>query len=81
MKKGEHQVAIYQLSKALGLADALSTQHLVAQIRIWLAPLLPAQEARLRLDEARAIIEGSQRKILLAEIEAAEQKIELDVRL
>lgn len=80
IKKGDIPIAIYRLAKAIGLVDALGTHHLAAQIRIWLAPLLPAQEARLRLDEARAIIEGSQRKRLLAEIEAVEERIELEMR-
>ncbi len=51
-------------------ADALGTRHLAAQIRLWLAPLLPPAEARARLAEARAIAEQGGRRRLLAEIDA-----------
>lgn len=63
--------AIYLLSKALGQADALGTLHLAAQIRIWLAPLLPPDEARSRLDEARRFAAGSGRMRLLQEVNQA----------
>jgi len=71
-KRGETSVAIHRLSTALAQADSLHTNHLAAQIRIWLAPLLPRDEARARLLEARAIAEGGGRKKLLDEIEKLE---------
>jgi tetratricopeptide (TPR) repeat protein len=72
-KRGETSVAIHRLSTALAQADSLHTNHLAAQIRIWLVPLLPRDEGRMRLNEARAIAEGGGRKKLLEEIEALEK--------
>jgi tetratricopeptide (TPR) repeat protein len=66
-ERGETPLAIHRLSKALGLAEALGTRHLAAQIRLWLAPLLPVEEGRQRLAEARAIAESTGRKRLLDE--------------
>jgi hypothetical protein len=68
IQQGKIDLAIFHLSRALGLADALGTQHLAVQIRIWLAPLLPADEGRLHLQEARGIAESSGRLSLLEEI-------------
>jgi hypothetical protein len=56
-------------------ADALGTRHLAAQIRIWLAPLLPPAEARATLAEARALAESGNRARLLEEIAQLELKI------
>ena len=75
-RRGETALAIHRLSTALARAEALNLKHLSAQIRVWLAPLLPINEARTHLAEARSIAEGSGRKRLLAEIEAASQRIE-----
>ncbi|MGE5221257.1 MAG: ATP-binding protein [Omnitrophica WOR_2 bacterium] len=72
-KRGQFDLAIYRLSTALAQADLLGTRHLAAQIRIWLAPLLPPAEARLRLAEARAIAESGGRQRLLADIERLEK--------
>ena len=71
--RGEHSTAIHRLSTALAQADAVGTQHLAAQIRIWLAPLLPSDEARLRLAEARAIAQAGGRRKLLEQIEVVER--------
>ena len=71
-RRGEVVLAVYRLSTALARADALGTQHLAAQIRVWLAPLLPPDEARARLAEARAIAERGGRRRLLAEIAEVE---------
>ena len=71
-KRGETSVAIHRLSTALAQADSLHANHLAAQIRIWLAPLLPRDEAQMRLNEARAIAESGGRKRLLEEIEKLE---------
>jgi tetratricopeptide (TPR) repeat protein len=68
-KRGETALAIHRLSTALAQADSLGTLHLAAQVRIWLAPLLPARQARQLLAQARAIAEESGRKRLLEEIE------------
>lgn len=72
---GEEAVAIHRLSTALAQADGLGIQHLAAQIRLWLVPLLPPKEARLRLSEARAIAESSGRKRLLEEARKLEQQL------
>jgi tetratricopeptide (TPR) repeat protein len=75
-RRGETALAIHRLSTALARAEALNLKHLSAQIRVWLAPLLPGNEARAHLAEARSIAESSGRQRLLAEIEAASQRIE-----
>jgi hypothetical protein len=54
----------------------LGIRHLAAQIRIWLAPLLPAAEARATFAEARTFAESSGRKRLLAEIIEVEKMTE-----
>jgi DNA-binding SARP family transcriptional activator len=68
VRRGQTDLAIHRLSTALARADALGTQHLAAQIRLWLAPLLPPAEARAHLAEARAIAESGGRKRLLEEV-------------
>ncbi len=68
-QKGEAPLAIHRLSSALARADTLGIHHLAAQIRIWLAPLLPPAEARATLAQARAMAEEGGRKVLLHQIE------------
>jgi DNA-binding SARP family transcriptional activator len=75
IQAGQRETAIHRLSVALAEADALGTWHLGAQIRIWLAPLLPLEEARARLGEARSMAESSGRRRLLAEIRRLEKQI------
>ncbi|HEX8959359.1 MAG TPA: tetratricopeptide repeat protein, partial [Solirubrobacterales bacterium] len=72
-RRGETALAVHQLSTALARADSLGTRHLAAQIRIWLAPLLPPAQARTNLLEARAIAEVGNRRRLLAEVAELEQ--------
>jgi hypothetical protein len=74
-RRGQHDLAIHRLSTALAQADALGTLHLAAQIRLWLAQLLPSQEARRRLAEARLIAETSGRGRLLEEAHRLEMEI------
>jgi DNA-binding SARP family transcriptional activator len=69
-RRGESALAVQRLSDALARADALGLGHLAAQIRIWLAPLLPPAEARAILQEARALAERGSRARLLEQIEA-----------
>ncbi|HRE28751.1 MAG TPA: hypothetical protein PK954_19060, partial [Anaerolineales bacterium] len=52
-------------------ADAIGTQHLAAQIRVWLAPLLPWPEAEAHLERARLVAEAGGRRRLLEQIEMA----------
>jgi tetratricopeptide (TPR) repeat protein len=68
VQRGQKDLAIHHLSEALGLADSLGSRHLAAQIRLWLAPLLPPGPARIRLAEARAFAEATGRKRLLDEV-------------
>jgi len=74
IKRGQIALAIHRLSTALARADALGTRHLAAQIRIWLAPLLPPAEARATLAEARALAESGNRTRLLAQIDHLEKQ-------
>ncbi|GAB4578660.1 MAG: AAA family ATPase [Anaerolineales bacterium] len=67
-EQGKTTLAIHRLSSALARADSLGTQHLAAQIRLWLAPLLPPDERRATLAEAKAIAEEGGRKGLLKQL-------------
>ncbi len=74
-RRAETALAIHRLSTAL--AKALGLLHLAAQIRLWLAPLLPPAEARAQLAEARAIAESGGRKRLLEEANRLTQELNL----
>jgi hypothetical protein len=74
-ERGETALALHRLSTALAQADSLGTRHLAAQIRLWLAPLLPPAEARARLAEARAMAESGGRERLLAEAARLEESL------
>lgn len=67
-QRGQTTRAIHYLSTAMARADALGKLHLAAQIRVWLAPLLPSGEAREVLAQARTVAESGHRGRLLAEI-------------
>jgi predicted ATPase len=67
-RRGQETLAVHRLSAAQAQADGLGLPHMAAQIRIWLTPLLPPDEARATLAAARAISESGGRKRLLAEI-------------
>jgi hypothetical protein len=75
LRRDQTAIAISRLSAARAQADALGTRHLAAQVRIWLAPLLPPAEARAALAEARAIAESGGRRRLLEEIAQLEQAL------
>ena len=68
IRRGQVALAIHRLSSALAQTDALGFQHLGAQIRIWLAPLLPEPERSKTLADARWMTESSGRKFLLSQI-------------
>ena len=72
--RSQTTLAIHLLSTAQARADTLGTHHLAAQIRIWLAPLLPAEQARATLAEARALAENGGRRRLLADIVSLEEQ-------
>jgi hypothetical protein len=67
--------AVELLTSALEQAEALGTHHLAAQIRLWLVPLLPTDQARILLAEARSIAEKEGRQRLLAEATALESTL------
>jgi hypothetical protein len=75
LRRGQTALAIHRLSAALARADALGTRHLAAQVRVWLAPLLPSAEAQVALAEARAIAESGGRRRLIEEIERALESV------
>lgn len=75
IQRGQHELAIHHLSTALAHADALGTQHLAAQIRLWLSPLMPIAEALQNLAEARAIASSGGRRLLLDEINRLETSL------
>ncbi len=74
-RRGQTVLAIHHLSTALARADALGLQHLAAQIRLWLVPLLPPHEAQTRLAEAKAIVERGNRRRLMEEVRRLEEQI------
>ena len=75
LAQGDTTRAMHYLSTALARADAVGTRHLAARIRLWLVPLLPENEARIYLNEARAIAQNGRRQRLLDEIARLEHDI------
>jgi hypothetical protein len=73
--RGETALALYRFSAAMAQADALGTRHLAAQIRLWLAPRLPAAEGRARLAEVRVFAESAGRGRLLQAADALERQM------
>ena len=71
--RGQNDLAIHHLSTALARADALGTRHLAAQIRLWLAPLLPIAQAHTYLAEVRAFAQSSGRQRLLEAVRQLEK--------
>lgn len=72
--RGQADLAIHRYSTALARADSLGTRHLAAQIRLWLAPLLPEAEAKATLAEVRAFAKSTGRRRLLEEVERLNDK-------
>ncbi|HZQ08174.1 MAG TPA: tetratricopeptide repeat protein, partial [Anaerolineae bacterium] len=70
--RGQEDLARERLTDALTRADALGNGHLSVRIRIWLAPLLPPEQRKTRLNEARAIAEANGYAGLLEEIRRLE---------
>lgn len=75
IQRGQPARAIHRLAGAQAQADTLRLNHLSALIRIWLAPLLPPDEARIALSEARAIAESGGRSRLLQQIAQLEASL------
>jgi DNA-binding SARP family transcriptional activator len=74
-QRGQDELARERLGEALARADQLGNGHLAVRIRCWLIPLLPPDEARRRLQEARAIAEQGGFGALIEEITALEDQI------
>ena len=75
--RGQIDLAIHRLSMALTQADAISSRFLAAQIRLWLASLLPATTATPYLAEARTIIIKGGYHRLLPHLERLEANLAL----
>jgi tetratricopeptide (TPR) repeat protein len=71
-RRGQFALARDRLREALVLADALGASHLAVRIRIWLAPLLPPDEAAPLLREARAVAVEAGYSGLLEDIQRLE---------
>lgn len=69
IKRGQAELAKNKLTFALQKAELLGTRHQWAQIQLWLAPLLPSDERRKRLDAVKAFAEEGGRKGLLDQIQ------------
>jgi tetratricopeptide (TPR) repeat protein len=66
--RGDNDLAREQLERALSLVTLLENHHLEVRIRIWLAPLLAADDARTNLRYARVVAEQGGLNGLLEEI-------------
>ena len=76
LRRNQSDRAMYYLSTALAQADDLKVYHLATQIRVWLAPLLPYDQAYEQLDTAQAFADQGGRHRLLAEIQDTRQKLQ-----
>ncbi len=74
-QRGDIERAREQLQAALHLVESLGNHHLEARIRIWLSPLLSAEEGRACLKAARSIAEEDGLQGLLEAIGALEQDL------
>ncbi len=74
-QRGEIELARKRLQAALILVEPLGNHHLEARIQIWLAPMLPAEEARACLNSAQVLAEQGGLNGLLAEIEVIRKQI------
>jgi DNA-binding SARP family transcriptional activator len=75
LRRQQTALALHRLSSACAQADALGNLHLAAQIRLWLAPLLPPAEAHTQLAEARAIAERGGRRRLLHMLDQLDEQL------
>ena len=66
---GDIDLARERLKTALNLVEPLGNHHLEVRIRIWLAPMLPLEDARECLNTARVLAEQGGLQGLLEEIE------------
>ncbi len=75
-QRGETGKARELLTEALGLAQQLGSHHLEVRIRIWLAPLLPPDEARGCLAPAHLVADKEGLQGLLDEIVGLEKGLQ-----
>lgn len=75
VERGETTMGLHLLSKALAKAEDLGTHHLAAQIRLWLAPLLPRDQALKILNDVRAFAERGARRFLLQQVAKVEERL------
>ena len=73
---GDPARAVRRSTAALAEAEGLGNQHVEAQIHLWLAPLLPADDARAHL-AARAIAAQGARRLMLDDIMRLEATLAL----
>jgi DNA-binding SARP family transcriptional activator/tetratricopeptide (TPR) repeat protein len=73
-RRGRTDLARKHLAFALASASAIGARHLSAQIRVWLAALLPPAEAHKHLAAARAFAAAGHRRLLLEQIDALERQ-------
>jgi tetratricopeptide (TPR) repeat protein len=78
VQRGETTRAVAYFTSAREQAERVQAHHLVAQIRLWLAPLLPASEARQELAAVRTFAEQTGRGTLLDEASQVEARLTLD---
>jgi len=78
LHQGKNNLAIHRLSSALTRAEAIGTHHLVARIKLWLAPLLPPEEAKSVLAEVRIFAKNSGRQRILEEAERLSKELHLN---
>jgi hypothetical protein len=73
--RGQDAAARELLQQALILAQPLGNYHLEVRIRIWLAPLLAAEDARTSLNYARVLAEQGGLNGLLEQIGELEKDL------
>ena len=74
-ERNDIDLAREQLQTALDLVEPLGNHHLEVRIRIWLAPLLSTNEARVCLKSARVLAEQGGLEGLLEEIGELEKNL------
>jgi DNA-binding SARP family transcriptional activator/tetratricopeptide (TPR) repeat protein len=77
-QRGDTVRALHTFMSAREQAETVAAHHLVAQIRLWLAPLLPASEARQELAAVRTFAEQTGRGTLLDEVAQVAARLTLE---
>ncbi len=76
MGRGDRELARHLLATALEQTEALKIRFPSAQIRLWLSPLLPPEQAHAMLAQARLIAAADGYQQLLKEIAAQEDALD-----